>query len=131
MLISKKMCMQNGAWCSLANPQLARHLAEHKWHPIVGHSLGAQDLLRDLRRLGSGACSQRRDTLPQEIVAFSAMPWEAAAPFGIIVAAITATGSMLYGLNYLEYGKPKPTTQDDFDRALILRDQALTAKKVR
>ena len=59
------------------------------------------------------------------------MPWEASAPFAIITAATTLTGCLVYGLNHLEYGKPKPVTQDDFDRALVMRDKALKAKMVR
>lgn len=56
------------------------------------------------------------------------MPRTAAAPFGIITGMLTATGCLIYGVNLLQYGKPKAVMPDNFDRMLSVRDTALVNK---
>jgi hypothetical protein len=56
------------------------------------------------------------------------VPHTAAAPFGIITGMLTATGVLMYGVNLLQYGKPKAVAPDNFDRMLSVRDKALVTK---
>jgi hypothetical protein len=56
------------------------------------------------------------------------VPHTAAAPFAIITGMLTASGCLIYGINLLQYGKPKAVMPDNFDRMLSVRDTALKTK---
>jgi NADH-ubiquinone oxidoreductase MWFE subunit len=51
--------------------------------------------------------------------------WEALVPMGIIAGAMSAMGGLIYGLDLLESGKPKPMRLDIFDHYCIARDKRI------
>jgi NADH-ubiquinone oxidoreductase MWFE subunit len=53
--------------------------------------------------------------------------WEALVPMGIIAGAMSAMGGIIYGLDHLETGKPKPMRLDIFDYYCIARDKRIDA----
>ena len=51
--------------------------------------------------------------------------WEALVPMGVIAGAMCAMGGIIYGLDHLETGKPKPMRLDMFDHYCMQRDKRI------
>jgi len=53
--------------------------------------------------------------------------WEALVPMGIIAGVMGAMGGIIYGVDVLSTGKPKPVRLDIFDHFAIARDKRIDA----
>lgn len=51
--------------------------------------------------------------------------WEAVVPMGIIGGVMCAMGGIIYGMDHLQTGKPKPMRLDIFDHYCMARDKRI------
>jgi hypothetical protein len=51
--------------------------------------------------------------------------WEAVVPMAIIGGALSAMGGIIYGMDHLQTGKPKPMRIDIFDHYCMARDKRI------